>query len=695
VSDRRAGVPILLYHSITDEASKAYRPFVLSPPRFENQMKFLGEHGFAVLSVAEYRAASARSSLPPKPVVLTFDDGLEDFYAHALPVLVDRGFHATVYVTTSLVGSTSRWLAGLGEGARPMMTWAQLEEAAAAGIECGAHGATHQELDVLPRLHAWREISRSRDALAERLSTPTTFSYPFGYYNWGVQELVRRAGFATACAVRRGVATPRDDVFALPRTPISDGMSSDEFASIVGGEVKAPRRTPIRRGAWRAARRGRLTVSRTPHSIATRYPVSEAGPPHPAYGDAALAGIGRQLELHGVRWALLRPSDPRSDDLDMLVAADDVDFASLIFADGGFVGRFAAGRGSHSFFLRWEPGSAAARWVQLDTVKELSFGPLFAIRTPLAEPCLHRSWLSHGVRRLRPEDEFWILVLHCLLDKRAFAARHRVRLQTLARVALRDGPAGRFVGEALPRGWTSAALVDAVKEGEWDTLARLGRRLAFRLALRKPLLTVGRLTAGVLGRLAERTLMPFFGRGIALALLGVDGAGKSTIASRVAASCPLPVRSVHMALWSDDESSQLTRRAATIALRPLRAFGCWSVGFGHRLLGRTVIFDRYVFDAHLPPSPPHARLKRLYLAALARACPAPDEVVLLDIPGRLAAERKDEDGTTLESQRRAYAALAARLPGVIVVDAAQPVASVEAAVNELLWRMLARRRGVA
>jgi thymidylate kinase len=190
---------------------------------------------------------------------------------------------------------------------------------------------------------------------------------------------------------------------------------------------------------------------------------------------------------------------------------------------------------------------------------------------------------------------------------------------------------------------------------------------------------------GALGRLTEVLLVPFRARGIGLALLGIDGAGKTTVASQVRASYPLPVRSVHMALWSD-EGGGAPHRLLRIGVRPFRAVGWWSIAFLHRMLGRTVIFDRYVFDAHISPRPPHVTLKRLYQGALARVCPSPDEVVLLDLPGSLAAERKPDDPDLLEHQRLDLLALRRRLPNLVVVDASLPLPLVEAEVHERLWR---------
>src|SRR3954449_3067340 len=123
-------VPILMYHSIAREAGRRFRPFVVAPEQFAEQIAYLDQAGYTPLTVSELvRAWAYRGiGLPTRPVVVTFDDGFADFHTAALPVLARYGFSATLYVATGYIGDTSRWLAAEGEGERPMLTWAQLAE---------------------------------------------------------------------------------------------------------------------------------------------------------------------------------------------------------------------------------------------------------------------------------------------------------------------------------------------------------------------------------------------------------------------------------------------------------------------------------------------------------------------------------------------------------------------------------------
>src|SRR5258708_37232004 len=105
-------------------------------------MAYLHQHAYTAITVTQFikaraHGASISSTLPERPVVLTFDDGYADFFTEALPVLKRYGFVATLYVPTAFVGGTSRRLQPAGESARRMLTWDQLIEISASGVECG------------------------------------------------------------------------------------------------------------------------------------------------------------------------------------------------------------------------------------------------------------------------------------------------------------------------------------------------------------------------------------------------------------------------------------------------------------------------------------------------------------------------------------------------------------------------------
>jgi peptidoglycan/xylan/chitin deacetylase (PgdA/CDA1 family) len=262
-------IPILMYHSISDRAQPRFRKYTLSPARFAEQMAYLTQQRYLTLTVSQYVAArTSGGELPEPAVVLTFDDGYTDFYTAALPVLQCYNLVATLYISTGFVNGNSRFLQRERETERPMLTWEQLNEVAVSGIECGAHGHRHLQLDVVPSAIARAEITRSKQILEENLSrTITSFAYPYGYYRPAVQRLVREAGYSSACAVRYAMSSPSDDPFALSRLMVPGGIRLPQFAELLAG--RGPQLKPayerLRALVWRYARYGLRALKQSPN----------------------------------------------------------------------------------------------------------------------------------------------------------------------------------------------------------------------------------------------------------------------------------------------------------------------------------------------------------------------------------------------------------------------------------------------
>ncbi len=266
-----APVPILLYHSVAQNATSHYRKWAIHPGIFATHLAYLSEHGYTPITVPHLAQAmfDQNTRLPERPVVLTFDDGLADFYTGALPMLKSYDFVATLYITTQFVGDTSRWLYAEGEGERPMLTWSQIADIAASGIECGAHSHSHPQLDTLSLAEAGDEITRSKAILEQHLGrTVTTFAYPHGYYGPGVRRLVQQAGYTSACAVKHAMSALTDDRFALARIVVSpEDAGIESFAGLLAGRGLrlAPSREQVRTKGWRLVRRSaRLLSKRSP-----------------------------------------------------------------------------------------------------------------------------------------------------------------------------------------------------------------------------------------------------------------------------------------------------------------------------------------------------------------------------------------------------------------------------------------------
>ena len=115
-------VQILMYHRVGDFPGrvKAHGALYCHLPRFRAQMRLFGWLGYTVVSLDDAVAGlRGERPLPPRPLVLTFDDAYVDFLEHAAPVLLEHGYPATVYAVSGLVGARSSWDAGVGPEPAP------------------------------------------------------------------------------------------------------------------------------------------------------------------------------------------------------------------------------------------------------------------------------------------------------------------------------------------------------------------------------------------------------------------------------------------------------------------------------------------------------------------------------------------------------------------------------------------------
>jgi len=250
-------VPILMYHQISAGPAAASR-LAVPPGAFAAQLALLEAGGFTTLTASAFAAAAAgHGTLPARPVVLTFDDGFADFHREALPLLRTYGFTATVFVTTGWIDDAGLHAASRRPGR--MLSWTQILEASAAGVEIGAHSHLHPQLDQLTDAGLRRELGSSKALLEDRLGRRVPgMAYPFGYSNARVRRAVREAGHEYACVVGNAIAGPAGDPFALPRLTMTRSTSLTTFSEIVRG-----RRLPVIFMKDRSLTRGWAMVRRT------------------------------------------------------------------------------------------------------------------------------------------------------------------------------------------------------------------------------------------------------------------------------------------------------------------------------------------------------------------------------------------------------------------------------------------------
>ena len=209
-TSRHYVVPIMMYHHVN--GGNAQRPDTVSPERFEWHMAYLKKHQFNVLPLSTLvRMIQEGKPMPRKSVVITFDDGYDDNYQYAFPVLRKYGFPATIFVITDIVNA---------EG---YLTTAQLKEMLAHDVEIGGHTRRHAYLPGLLGKALIEEIKGSKDWIEQELGVTTVdFAYPAGGFTDEAKRIVREAGYESACTTNRGYGRFNHDVYELKRVRFSD-----------------------------------------------------------------------------------------------------------------------------------------------------------------------------------------------------------------------------------------------------------------------------------------------------------------------------------------------------------------------------------------------------------------------------------------------------------------------------------------
>jgi thymidylate kinase len=400
------------------------------------------------------------------------------------------------------------------------------------------------------------------------------------------------------------------------------------------------------------------------------------------------------LEQHSIRWLLLRiPSVPAapSGDVDLLVTPGDAHALRAVANRFGFVAVPGWDAPPRLILMCFDRDSG--RWLVLDVSTSVSFpAARWELEPALSDAVLGRRRTTGRMALPADEDGFWLLLLHCLFDKQQIASHYRPRLRELAGNALKSD-VGRAACAAAGGRCDPAALVALVRAERWERLAEVGTRLAAEIRRRTPL---GRRLRHLVNGLAALARKPFLvprRRGLILALLGPNGVGKSTAAAGLQASLPFESRILYMGLWkASNRRPGRARGIGRVATRPVWIWGRYLVAQYHQLRGRVVIFDRYVYEALLPPQPPLVVLKRAYFWSLAHLVPEPTAVVVLDVAGSVAYGRKQENPPEeLERERVHYAQLGAKLSSVELVDAEADPDAVRAHIAAIIWRELRTR----
>lgn len=228
--ERTERLPILAYHRIADDGPPALARYRTRPEMFRAQMRWLRSQGYHTVSAVELvQRLIHREKFPGRPVMITFDDGTDDFYDTAWPILRDYDFSAEVFIVTDFVGHKAIWDAEYGQPA-PLMDADKIKDLVREGVRFGSHLATHRAADGLASAELAAELARSRSILEVWTgSSVTEFAAPYGISDDRLVNLARHCGYNTIFTSHQGVAQLGDDPCRLPRIGVHGHWGLDRF----------------------------------------------------------------------------------------------------------------------------------------------------------------------------------------------------------------------------------------------------------------------------------------------------------------------------------------------------------------------------------------------------------------------------------------------------------------------------------
>jgi peptidoglycan/xylan/chitin deacetylase (PgdA/CDA1 family) len=244
------GFRILFYHRVADDRDE----LAVTPRNFRRQMDYLATESYRVVDVVEAAALLERGGPYRRTIGLSFDDGFLDVAEEALPILAERGFRATVFVSPGVVDGWARF-GWYRRSHPPLLGLEEIVDLDREGtLRFEAHTLTHPNLLTLRDAAAWEEINGSKLSLEARLRRPVVaFSYPSGLFGARERGLVAAAGYHVAVSCEPGINSGGTDRVALRRRQIDRRDGLLDFRAKVEGGHDSP--LPLR-GVYRRRRYG-------------------------------------------------------------------------------------------------------------------------------------------------------------------------------------------------------------------------------------------------------------------------------------------------------------------------------------------------------------------------------------------------------------------------------------------------------
>lgn len=224
-------IPILMYHHILSDADgtdNSNDPSLrVSPETFDMQMQWLSDNGFETVS-PDYFLTPHKTE--KKPIIITFDDGYQNMFDNAVPILLKHGFVGTFYIVTDKAETPG------------YLTWEEMKWMQEVNMTIGSHTASHIALSIASDDSVRIQLNTSKKILEEKLGIPILhLAYPFGKFKKSDEHIAQETGYATAVNTKLGLNTKKTNLYALKRIAIRNQTDFSTLPQLNKNELLSPR----------------------------------------------------------------------------------------------------------------------------------------------------------------------------------------------------------------------------------------------------------------------------------------------------------------------------------------------------------------------------------------------------------------------------------------------------------------------
>lgn len=220
-------VRVLMYHSISVHIKKEkHNKWRVQPKDFEKQMNWFYKNNWKSFTISELIELD---KIPEKSFVITFDDGFEDNFTNAFPVLQKYNFKATIYLVPNQ--KTNHWEEKNTSVLSNLLNNEQILQMQNSGlIEFGSHTLSHVNLSTITDEQLINELKESKKEVENITKKECkAFAYPYGKFDEKIVTLVKEVGYKNATVVKRGLFEENDDIFTIKRIGILGTESFFDF----------------------------------------------------------------------------------------------------------------------------------------------------------------------------------------------------------------------------------------------------------------------------------------------------------------------------------------------------------------------------------------------------------------------------------------------------------------------------------